>query len=165
MKTGVTLVLIGVFVLGTGGLYFFLNSGNAAGGITVGDGALNIKFTATDGSTFYLSEQRGKVVIVDFITTICPVCVDEFDILRQITGDKRVTLLSVNLDSTNTSDLQLFSLYYDLDWKIGGSKQAGIDYKVNAVPTVLVIDKEGIIRYRGFYTELSQLQQMINEYA
>jgi thiol-disulfide isomerase/thioredoxin len=165
MKTSVTLALIGVFILGTGGLYYFLNSDNAAGGITVGDGALNIKFTATDGSTFDLSEQRGKVVIVDFITTSCPVCVDEFDILRQITGDQRVTLVSVNLDSTNTSDLKLFSIYYDLEWKIGGSKQAGIDYKINAVPTILVIDKEGIIKYRGFYTELSQLQQMINEYA
>jgi thiol-disulfide isomerase/thioredoxin len=165
MKTGITLALIGVFVLGTGGLYLFLNSGNAAGGITVGDGALNIKFTATDGSTFDLSQQRGKVVVVDFITTSCPVCVDEFDILRQIAGDERVALISVNLDSTSTLDLQQFSNYYDLDWRIGGSKQAGIDYKVNAVPTILVIDKEGIIRYRGFYTELSQLQQMINEYA
>ena len=165
MKTSITLALIGVFILGTVGLYYFLNSDNAAGGITVGDGALNIMFTATDGSTFDLSEQKGKVVIVDFITTSCPVCVDEFDILRQITGDKRVTLVSVNLDSTKTSNLQLFSIYYNLDWKIGSSKQAGIDYKVNAVPTVIVIDKEGIIRYRGFYTELSQLQHIINEYA
>ena len=49
--------------------------------------------------------------------------------------------------------------------KINAAALAGIAYKVNAVPTVLVIDKEGIIRYRGFYTELSQLQQMINEYA
>lgn len=157
--------MIGVFILGTGGLYIFLNSGNAAGGIAVGDEALNIKFTATDGSTFDLSQQGGKVVVVDFITTSCPVCVDEFEILRQIAGDERVMLVSVNLDSTGTSDLRLFSSYYDLDWKIGGSKQAGIDYKVNAVPTILVIDKEGIIRYRGFYTELSHLQQMINEYA
>ncbi len=84
MKIGVTLALIGIFILGTGGLYYFLNSDNAVGGITVGDGALNIMFTATDGSTFDLSEQRGKVVIIDFITTSCPVCVDEFDILRQI---------------------------------------------------------------------------------
>jgi cytochrome c biogenesis protein CcmG/thiol:disulfide interchange protein DsbE len=165
MKTSVTLALIGVFILGTGGLYYYLSSGNAAGGITVGDDALNIKFTAIDGSTFDLREQKGKVVVIDFITTSCPVCVDEFDILRQIAGDERVALVSVNLDSTSISDLQRFSTYYTLEWMIGFSKQAGIDYKVNAVPTILIIDKEGVIRYRGYYTELSQLQQMINEYA
>ena len=165
MKTTITLALIGALVIVTGGLLFFLNSNTTASGITVGDNAVNIKFTAVDGSTFNLGEQRGKVVVVDFITTTCSVCVDEFKVLKQLKSDSRITLVSVNLDSTDLADLQQFATYYGLSWIVGSSQQSGVDYKVSGVPTLLVIDKGGVIRYRGYYTNLKQLDQVISQYA
>jgi thiol-disulfide isomerase/thioredoxin len=165
MKTSITLALIGALVLGTWGLLFFLNSNTAAGGIAVGDSALNIRFTAVDGSNFNLGDQRGKVVVVDFITTSCSVCVEEFKVLKQIESEGRVTLVSVNVDNTALADLQLFTTYYGLNWVVGSSQQAGVDYKVSGVPTLLVIDKGGVIRYRGYYTDFGQLDQVISQYA
>ena len=165
MKTSITLALIGAFVLITGGLLFFLNSNTAASGIAVGDNAVNIKFTSVDGSTFNLGEQRGKVVVVDFITTSCSVCVEEFKVLKQLESDSRIKLVSVNLDSTSLADLQQFATYYGLSWVVGSSQQSGVDYKVSGVPTLLVIDKGGVIRFRGYYTNLEQLDQVISQYA
>jgi thiol-disulfide isomerase/thioredoxin len=165
MKTSYTLALIAVFAVVGGGLFIFLSSGYADAGITVGDQAVNMKFTTIDGSTFDLSGQRGKVVIIDFVTTSCPICVEEFDVLRLLAGDERVKLISVNLDSTAYADLKVFSDYYEVSWAVGSSQQAGLDYKVSAVPTILLIDKDGFIRYRGYYTELDQLQQLISQYA
>jgi thiol-disulfide isomerase/thioredoxin len=165
MKTSITLALIGGLVLGTGGLLFFLNSNTAANGIAVGDAAINIRFTTVDGSTFNLGDQRGKVVVVDFITTSCSICVEEFKVLKQLESEGRVMLVSVNVDSTALADLQVFATYYGLNWVVGSSQQAGTDYKISGVPTLLVIDKGGVIRYRGYYTDFEQLDQVISQYA
>jgi len=165
MKTSYTLALIAVLILGTAGLYLFITSNTVATGTSVGDRAVNIRFTSIDGATFDLNEHRGKVVVVDFITTSCPVCVEEFNVLHQLSADSSVTLVSVNLDKTGVSDLQLFALSHGIDWRLGSSQQAGIDYEVSGVPTVMVIDKEGVIRYRGYYTSLTQLEQLIDRYS
>jgi thiol-disulfide isomerase/thioredoxin len=165
MKTSYTLALIGALILGTVGVYFFITSTAAATGISVGDKAVNMRFTTIDGSTFDLNTQKGKVVVVDFITTTCPVCVEEFKVLNQLADDPRITLVSVNLDKTGMSDLQLFALNYGIGWKLGTSQQAGVDYEVSGVPTVMVIDKEGVIRYRGYYTSQTQLEQIIDRYS
>jgi len=165
MKTSITLALIGAFILGTGGLLFFVNSNRVASGIAVGDTAINLKFTTVDGSTFNLGDQRGKVVVVNFITTSCSVCVEEFKVLKQLESDGRVVLVSVNVDSVGWSDLQLFARYCGLSWVVGGSQQAGVDFKVSGVPTLLVIDRGGVIRYRGYFTNFGQLNQVISQYA
>lgn len=43
------------------------------------------------------------------------------------------------------------------------SKQAESDYKVTVVPTVLVIDRAGLIRYRGYYTSADKIEAVINQ--
>jgi thiol-disulfide isomerase/thioredoxin len=164
MKTSITLALIGALIISTGAITYLLNP-ETENGVTVGNTAINIKFTAIDNSTFNLENQRGKVIIVDFITTSCPYCVEEFEVLKQLEFDERVGIVSVNLDGTNSTDLQTFADYYGLTWTVGSSQQAGIDYKVSSVPTLLIIDKDGVIRYRGYYTSLDQLNQVINRHV
>jgi thiol-disulfide isomerase/thioredoxin len=164
MKTAYTLAFISVLIFSMTGLFFFLNS-NTATGISVGDKAVNMSFTTIDGATFDLNGQKGKIVVVDFITTSCPICVDEFKVLEQLANNSRITLVTVNLDKSTSDDLQMFALSQGIVWRLGSSQQAGIDYEVSGVPTVLVIDKEGVIRYRGYYTSLSKIEQIIEQYA
>jgi hypothetical protein len=38
---------------------------------------------------------------------------------------------------------------------------AGGVYQVNAIPTILFVDEEGVIRYRGFFTTLNQFEQLL----
>jgi thiol-disulfide isomerase/thioredoxin len=165
MKTSMTLVLIGALLFTSSAIIYLLNPNKVAYGVAVGDTAINIKFTTVDDSTFSLEDHKGKVVIVDFITTSCPFCIDEFEVLNQLESDERVRIVSVNLDETNSADLRAFADYYGVTWTVGSSQQSGIDYKVSGVPTMLVIDKDGVIRYRGYYTSLDQFNQVINQYA
>jgi thiol-disulfide isomerase/thioredoxin len=169
MKIGIKLAIIGVLILGTSGLIFFAriraNEITIASGIAVGDTAVNLKFTTIDGSTFNLGDKRGKMVVVDFTTTSCPVCVEELKVLKQLQSDESLVLVSVNVDSASLADLQLFASHYELSWDVGNSQQAGVDYKVSGVPTLLVIDRSGVIRYRGYYTDLEQLVHIINQDA
>jgi thiol-disulfide isomerase/thioredoxin len=164
MKTGITLILIAVLILGIGGFIFYINTSGTVNGIVVGDTAIDIKFTTLNGTIFNLSDHRGKIVVIDFVTTSCSICVEEFKVLKQIASEGRITLVSINLDGTTTSDLQKFGNYYELTWIIGNSQKAGIDYQVSGVPTMLVIDKEGVIRYRGYYTSLEQLDRVISQF-
>jgi thiol-disulfide isomerase/thioredoxin len=164
MKTGITLILIAVLILGIGGFIFYINKSGTVNGIVVGDTAIDIKFTTLNGTIFNLSDHRGKIVVIDFVTTSCSICVEEFKVLKQIASEGRITLVSINLDGTTKSDLQKFGNYYELTWIIGNSQKAGIDYQVSGVPTMLVIDREGVIRYRGYYTSLEQLDRVISQF-
>ena len=164
MKNTTTIALI-LVLLGIGGLLLYIKVGKTADGISIGDKALDIKFTALDGSYFKLSDQRGKIVVVDFMTTTCPVCIEEFNVLRQFKGDGRAIFISINVDGSNSDDLRYFAAYYGLNWMVGSSQSAGVDYKVSGVPTLLVIDKDGMIKYRDYYTSFEKLNQVINQYS
>jgi cytochrome oxidase Cu insertion factor (SCO1/SenC/PrrC family) len=163
MKTNVALLLFGALIVASGALYFLLNNNHITVGVTEGNKAINVIFTAIDDSAFDLENQRGKVVILDFITTSCPYCVEEFQILKQLGFG--VQIVSINLDDTDSDDLKAFTEHYELPWIVGSSLKAGTDYKVSGVPTLIIVDKEGIIRYRGYYTSLNQLKQVIDRYA
>jgi len=165
MKLVYTLSIIAALSIAGGGLLYLIGAGAAATGTNVGDRAINISFTTTQGTTFDLSSHRDRVVVVDFMTTSCPVCVDEFTQLKQLAGDGGVLIVSVNLDSNSLGYLGEFSNYYGVNWIVGSSQKAGSDYQVSAVPTMLVIDRQGVIRYRSYYTELSQLEQIVGEYS
>jgi thiol-disulfide isomerase/thioredoxin len=148
-----------------GGFLSYINAGKPGNGVSVGDKALDITFTTLNGSRFKLSDQRGKVVVIDFITTTCSVCVEEFKVLKQFEGEKRAIFISINVDDSNPTTLQAFAASYGLNWTVGSSPSTGVDYKVSGVPTLLVIDKDGVIRYRDYYTTFEQLNLAISRYS
>ncbi len=99
MDRGASLAAALILVVGLGAFtYWVMTRAGAGEGVSVGDTAADIQFTAIDGSVFRLSDQRGKVVVVDFITTSCSICVEEFEALRQLTGRADVRVVSINLD-------------------------------------------------------------------
>ena len=155
-----------VMVVSLSGYFYWLQTNaQTATGSNVGDKAISITLSGIEGSVFNLESNRGKMILLDFMTTTCPYCIEEFKELGKLTGINNLLIVSINLDRTSPTDLANFGSKNSITWFLGSSQKAGIDYKVNAVPTLLLIDKEGIIRYRGNYTPLDRLINLIDQYS
>lgn len=66
--------------------------------------AKNFIAPALDGQTINLSEQRGKVVILTFWSTSCPICAAELPKLSQVVNKnagKKVVFLALTMENEN----------------------------------------------------------------
>jgi hypothetical protein len=62
------------------------------------------------------------------------------------------------------SSLQEIAKDEGVTWFYGLLPEATLEYEVTAIPVVVFIDRTGIIRYRGFFTPLESLEQLLNQY-
>ena len=125
--------------------------------------AVDFSVDGIDGSRFVLSEQRGKIVVIEFMTTWCGYCEAQVEVFKALREDfNGLTVASIDVDSNmNNSMLASWARDKEIGWFVGHSTESGLAYGVSGVPTVLVIDREGIIRYRGYYTKIDQLFSLI----
>jgi len=163
MDKRATLAALAMIVVGLGTFVYLMGSTKV--GVSVGDKALEITFDTLDGSSFKLSDQRGKLVIVDFATTACPYCIEEFKALQELAKRPGLIVVTVNLDDSNSTYLASFAADNGVYWRVGASIEAGIDYKIDGVPTLVLVDKSGVIRYRDYYTSLDALNGMLARYG
>jgi cytochrome c-type biogenesis protein len=148
----VGLVAIGIFVVGIIWLAFF-TQGQTPVPTQTNKLAPDFTLTDVDGRTFRLSDQEGKVVVLEFMRTTCPACVEETPRLRQLRsqfGSNVITVI-ISIDPTGDTD-SVLSDYRNqnlMGWTAIVDK-AGVyqAYGVDATPTIFIIDKNGYIRYQ-----------------
>jgi len=114
--------------------------------------APEIASVTTDGIEWRLSDQRGKVVLLDFWATWCGPCRAELPHLIKVhaTYGHRddFVMLGVSLDK-EAATLEAFCDKEDIRWPQLLQADAGFDntvarnYEVEAVPSIWVIDKQG----------------------
>lgn len=112
---------------------------------------------------FNLWEHRGEVVIVEFMTLWCPSCdkqIEEFGIVLEETD---ITIAFINVDM-NLLPTEEWAAKKRIDWFVGHSPEAGFTYEVSYVPTIIVVDKQGIIQYRGGPKTASELVLLVGQY-
>lgn len=139
---------------------------NLEKGVEVGENAAGISLKGLGGETFSLNGHRGKVVILEFMTTWCGVCKLQFRELKAL-HDKLpdVFIASIEIDPTLREEaFEAWASTEGYDWFVGHSPRAGRTYKVSGVPTVILVDKEGVIQYRGHYTPAGQLELLVQQY-
>jgi peroxiredoxin len=110
--------------------------------------------TLTSGSTYALSAQKGKVVLVDFWSTSCPPCIEEFPNFRAIyqTNKKEgFEVISISLDD-NKEKLDAFLATHPMPWDTVFSGKGWNDdtaklYEISSIPSLWLVDKKGILRY------------------
>lgn len=117
--------------------------------LSEGDSAPDFTANLADGNTFTLSEQQGKVVLLNFWATWCGPCVREmpaFEKLHTEYGDDAVILAVNCLEDTDTVDAFItengysFPIAYDTDGSVN------MRYPTQGIPYTLIIDGEGIIQ-------------------
>lgn len=138
-----------------GSSYDALRRGDAAEQHYLGNDRLAPDFTLLDreGRPFRLSEQRGKVIILNFWTVTCQPCVEEMpelEVLARIVAER--------------DDMELIAISTDRDWDTVGTV-VGADSPLRVLldpdkavvrerfgtrlyPETWIIDRQGVIRMR-----------------
>jgi peroxiredoxin len=123
----------------------------AAGVSLVGHPAPDFVLPAAVGANERLSEHRGDVVVLSFWSTRCGVCTSELTALDELYVRYRsaglVTLaVSVDDDSERAREYaRSHALRYPL--LIDRAKAVARAYAVELLPTLVLIDRSGTIRY------------------
>lgn len=134
---------------------FIFATGLFAGSASA-DAAPDFTLQSSTGENVRLAEQRGKVVMLNFWASWCGPCRKEMPLLEAMAtryGEAGFVLYGVNVEEDNTDAKKLikelgvtFPILYDTE-----SKASSL-YNVDAMPTTVVIDRKGQIRYvnRGY---------------
>ena len=121
-----------------------------------------------NGRSFRLSDFRGKVVVLKFMSTNCPHYKTEMPQLTAVWKrfEGRIVMISVSLNPHETDKrLSEYAESYSAPW-IWARDTAGVGaaYQVTGVPTICIIDANGRIVYAALgetpETVLSQQIQM-----
>ncbi len=144
---------------------------DAAGRINVapqgGGGEKAPDFTLTDiyGNKFSLSDFRGKVVILDFFMIRCAPCKEQVRELKEVLAEYggQVVIISISVDPGDTDEaLRAYATENGMTWKVARDTAGLADkYHITAVPTLVLIDKEGYIRHR--HVGLTDSEVLIEE--
>ena len=111
-------------------------------------------FTARDlaGKTFQLSDQRGKVVLLDFWSTFCEPCKAEFPHLHAMYDAERargLLVVGVAMDGPETvADVTSFVKRFELDFPVvldEDSRIASLYNPKKSMPLSVLIDRAGRI--------------------
>ena len=131
----------------------------------IGGPAPDFTLKSDSGRNVKLSELRGQVVMVNFWATWCAPCREEMPLLNQLYEQYRkvgFTLLAVNIDDDPAKARAMarklgvsFPVLFDTD------KRVSRLYDVAAMPSTLLIDRDGKLRYlhRGYVAGVEKKYQ------
>jgi peroxiredoxin len=128
-------------------------TGSAAQDPAVGPGvgrmAPDFTLKTLDGSTFRLSEQRGKPVVLNFWATWCGPCKNELPALQNAAAYFEDDIVFVGVDQGEEPGIvQAFvdklGLTFTIPMDADGA--VGFEYNVQGLPTTFFIDSNGVIQ-------------------
>ena len=119
---------------------------NAAAGR--GASALDFELPTTSGETLRLSQYQGRPVLLSFGATWCPACEEELPTLQRL-YEQNPGLAVVLVDSGEKMAVvrsYIAGKRVTFPVAVDGQKAATRRYKVYAFPTLIFIDKAGVIQ-------------------
>ena len=136
-------------------LCWFVTAHPAGGldGVSPSVVAPGLRLQALDGTERDLSDLRGKVVLVNFWATWCMPCVREMPSLERLYRERRdrgFLVLAVNVAEPKRR-LQAYVERQGLSFPVllDPDSRAFHAWGVKAIPTSLLVDTAGRVRYRG----------------
>jgi peroxiredoxin/outer membrane lipoprotein-sorting protein len=116
--------------------------------VLTGSRAANFSLKTLDGESVALDQTRGKVVVLDFWATWCPPCRKELPSIEKLRAEfgERVQFYGINDEDSSTVKGFIKKNGYEMAVLMDGKRQVHRQYGVSSIPTLLVIDKQGVIR-------------------
>ena len=121
----------------------------------VGKPVPDIEFKLADGSGAWRpSSARGKVVVLDFWATFCKPCKGSFPRLQALHEkhkDNGLVIVGIAEDDEPKVVVPAFLQETGAKFLIGidpGRSAAEAPFKVTAMPTEVIVDRKGVVRYR-----------------
>ncbi|NMH89698.1 TlpA family protein disulfide reductase [Flavivirga algicola] len=133
---------------------------------------LEMEFIAMDGSKINLVNMRGKVILIDFWATNCAPCIKEMPHVRAMYDKYRdvgFEVIGIAADSDDAKErVENILKKTNVNWpqRLDGGTDALVSYhalyKINVLPTVWLLNKDGIIVDRNARGE--RLEMLILKY-
>lgn len=101
-----------------------------------------------NGAEVNLAGLRGNVVLLDFWATWCGPCRQELPTMEKLLdkyGNKGLIVLGVNDERPETAMSYLNRMNYSLPTLDDTVRAAHRAYHINAIPTMVLIDRDGVI--------------------
>lgn len=116
-------------------------------------------------TTLSLTDFKGKVVLIDFWIKNCGPCIESVPYLNSLEEKfktKNVQLLSIN-SYDSEKDISWFCNKHGVNYKVlmNGNNVAG-KYGINAFPTFMIIDKQGVVSYINEGLDKSKIESVLN---
>jgi cytochrome c biogenesis protein CcmG, thiol:disulfide interchange protein DsbE len=145
-------VLVGVGVIGASAWYVFVYPHPDSGPTIarVGSPAPNVSLIALDGGSHDLSQDRGKVVLLNFWATWCIPCRTEMPELQGLADDlqgESFAMLTIDLQE-DVATIGPFRRELGLRLPVLLDEEGNVtrSYGVRALPATFLIDRNGILR-------------------
>ena len=113
-----------------------------------GSRASSFALKTLDGDPVALAQTRGQVVVLDFWATWCPPCRAELPSIEKLRTEfaGHVQFFGVNDEDSGIVKNFLKKNSYELTVLMDGKREVHRQYGVSAIPTMFIIDKQGVIR-------------------
>lgn len=140
-------------------LSFLLTAGTAIAAAIpmVGDRAPDFTLTSVNGEKASLSQYKGSVVVLGLFH-ICDPCMNQATQMQKLLneGQTKAVFLGVNTAGDTKDDvlsyLNQFKTKITFPYLLDPAQDVNKKYYQRLMPTVLIIDGDGIIRFRGSST-------------
>lgn len=123
--------------------------------VEVGKPIPDVSLPSLGGKKVNLSDFKGKIVLLAFWASWCPRCEEELTFLQGVyKTSPDIVVVAINQESQNVSKTHLDRIKTTLkDWKIDfpvlidTNLDAWNALCINALPTSIILDKKGVVRY------------------
>ncbi len=165
LKIMMTLMLVMISTLGLG----LAGCASAETAPEVGNLAPDFQLSNLDGQSVSLSDFRGRPVLVNFWATWCGPCRYEMPFLQRIHEEQAangLVVLGVNLGES-PAEIREFMADFGLSFTmlLDSRQDVALTYNVRGIPTTLLIDEDGVIRYRkvGAFATMKEIETALGK--